>query len=235
MSLLLPQLKVPSSDKPDVSVNFRSLLLDRCQKEFEREKNDSETLDRKQNELDSAKDVRDVVCSGPVVTTPMCVNQTVPHHCLPQQDEELKCQKVELEAARGKARRRSLGSTKFIGELFKLKMLTVPIMDHCVMKLLKDQDEGSLDCLCWLFLKIGKNLDFKKAKVINHVHRQGWGSVSARVSSREKSLQAWVTNQEAKNPNCGSFLLLNNLTVTSSEKSCCLTPASLVWISTWIK
>lgn len=62
-SLLLPQLKVPSSDKPDVSVNFRSLLLDRCQKEFEREKNDSETLDRKQSELDSAKDVGDVVCS----------------------------------------------------------------------------------------------------------------------------------------------------------------------------
>lgn len=56
-------MKVPSSDKPDVSVNFRSLLLDRCQKEFEREKNDCETLDRKQNELDSAKDVRDVVLS----------------------------------------------------------------------------------------------------------------------------------------------------------------------------
>lgn len=63
LSVLLPQLKVPSSDKPDVSVNFRSLLLDRCQKEFEREKNDCETLDRKQNEVDAAKDVRDVVLS----------------------------------------------------------------------------------------------------------------------------------------------------------------------------
>lgn len=57
------QLKVPSADKPDVSVNFRSLLLDRCQKEFEREKNDCETLDRKQNEVDSAKDVGDIVLS----------------------------------------------------------------------------------------------------------------------------------------------------------------------------
>lgn len=87
-----------------------------------------------------------------------------------QQDAERECRRAELEVARGKARRRSLGSTKFIGELFKLKMLTVPIMDNCVMKLLKDQDEESLDCLCWLFLKIGKNLDFKKAKVTNHIH-----------------------------------------------------------------
>lgn len=153
----------------------------------------------------------------------MCINQTS-IICLPPQDEELECRRVELEAARGKARRRSLGSTKFIGELFKLKMLTVPIMDHCVMKLLKDQDEESLDCLCWLFLKIGKNLDFKKAKVINHVHRQGWVFVSARVSSRGKSLQAWAASQEAKNPNCESFLLLNNLKVTSSEKSCFFNP-----------
>lgn len=90
--------------------------------------------------------------------------------CLHQQDAERECRRAELEVARGKARRRSLGSTKFIGELFKLKMLTVPIMDNCVMKLLKDQDEESLDCLCWLFLKIGKNLDFKKAKVTNHIH-----------------------------------------------------------------
>lgn len=63
LSVPLSQLKVPSSDKPEVSVNFRSLLLDRCQKEFEREKNDCETLERKQSEVDSAKDVRIVALS----------------------------------------------------------------------------------------------------------------------------------------------------------------------------
>lgn len=93
---------------------------------------------------------------------------------------------MELEAARGKARRRLLGSTKFIGELFKLKMLTVPIMDHCVMKLLKDQDEESLDCLCWLFLKIGKNLDFKKAKVINHAQTRVGVRVCSGFLTRKK-------------------------------------------------
>lgn len=83
-------------------------------------------------------------------------------------------------------------------------------MDHCVMKLLKDQDEESLECLCWLFLKIGKNLDFKKAKVINHGHRQGWVFVPTRVSSRWKCSVAEATSQEAKNLTCESFLLLNN-------------------------
>lgn len=89
---------------------------------------------------------------------------------LPRQDEEHAHLRAELEGAREKVRRRSLGSTKFIGELFKLKMLTVPIMDSCMMKLLKDHDEESLECLCWLFFKIGKNLDFKKAKVSANVH-----------------------------------------------------------------
>lgn len=58
LTSLLPQLKVPSSEKTDVSVNFRNLLLDRCQKEFEKDQNDNETLDKKQNELVTAKDVR---------------------------------------------------------------------------------------------------------------------------------------------------------------------------------
>lgn len=72
---------------------------------------------------------------------------------------------VELEEARDKARRRSLGNIKFIGELFKLKMLTEPIMHDCVVKLLKNHDEESLECLCRLLSTIGKDLDFEKAKV----------------------------------------------------------------------
>lgn len=72
---------------------------------------------------------------------------------------------AELEEARDKARRRSLGNIKFIGELFKLKMLTEPIMHDCVVKLLKNHDEESLECLCRLLSTIGKDLDFEKAKV----------------------------------------------------------------------
>lgn len=73
--------------------------------------------------------------------------------------------RVELEESRDQARRRSLGNIKFIGELFKLKMLTEAIMHDCVVKLLKNHDEESLECLCRLLSTIGKDLDFEKAKV----------------------------------------------------------------------
>lgn len=72
---------------------------------------------------------------------------------------------AELEEAKDKARRRSLGNIRFIGELFKLKMLTEAIMHDCVVKLLKNHDEESLECLCRLLTTIGKDLDFEKAKV----------------------------------------------------------------------
>ncbi|KAJ8257799.1 hypothetical protein GJAV_G00189870 [Gymnothorax javanicus] len=43
-------------------------------------------------------------------------------------------------------------------------MLTEAIMHDCVVKLLKNHDEESLECLCRLLTTIGKDLDFEKAK-----------------------------------------------------------------------
>uniref|UniRef100_A0A671N823 Eukaryotic translation initiation factor 4 gamma 3-like n=1 Tax=Sinocyclocheilus anshuiensis TaxID=1608454 RepID=A0A671N823_9TELE len=135
MCRCLATLKVPTADKPNITVNFRKLLLNRCQKEFERDKVDDVVLERKQKELDSATS--------------------------PTEREKLQ---EELEEAKDKARRRSTGNIKFIGELFKLKMLTEPIMHDCVVKLLKNHDGESLECLCRLLTTIGKDLDFEKAK-----------------------------------------------------------------------
>ncbi|GAA6218956.1 eukaryotic translation initiation factor 4 gamma 3-like [Lates japonicus] len=42
------------TDKPNTTVNFRKLLLNRCQKEFEKDKVDDVVFERKQKELDSA-------------------------------------------------------------------------------------------------------------------------------------------------------------------------------------
>uniref|UniRef100_A0A8C1ZL31 Eukaryotic translation initiation factor 4 gamma, 1a n=1 Tax=Cyprinus carpio TaxID=7962 RepID=A0A8C1ZL31_CYPCA len=120
MCRCLMGLKVPTTDKPGVTVNFRKLLLNRCQKEFEKDKDDDVIFEQKQKELDAATE-----------------------------EEE---------------RQRSLGNIKFIGELFKLKMLTEPIMHDCIVKLLKNHDEESLECLCRLLSTIGKDLDFEKAK-----------------------------------------------------------------------
>lgn len=87
------------------------------------------------------------------------------HPFFTQQPEERTRLHDELEEAKDKARRRSIGNIKFIGELFKLKMLTEAIMHDCVVKLLKNHDEESLECLCRLLTTIGKDLDFEKAKV----------------------------------------------------------------------
>ena len=54
---------------------------------------------------------------------------------------------------------------RFIGELFKLKMLTENIMHDCVFKLLRSRDEENLECLCRLLTTIGKELESDKAKV----------------------------------------------------------------------
>ncbi|XP_030634154.1 eukaryotic translation initiation factor 4 gamma 3 [Chanos chanos] len=135
MCRCLATLKVPMTDKPGTTVNFRKLLLNRCQKEFERDKVDDVVFERKQKELDSATSA--------------------------SEREQLQ---EELEEAKDKARRRSTGNIKFIGELFKLKMLTEPIMHDCVVKLLKNHDDESLECLCRLLTTIGKDLDFEKAK-----------------------------------------------------------------------
>lgn len=55
--LLLLQLKVPMADKPGSTVNFRKLLLNRCQKEFEKDKADDDVFEKKQKELEAATTV----------------------------------------------------------------------------------------------------------------------------------------------------------------------------------
>ncbi len=80
------------------------------------------------------------------------------------QDEKKRLSE-EFELLETKARRRSLGNIRFIGELFKLKMLTESIMHDCLLKLLRSNDEDSLECLCRLLTTVGKELDHAKAKV----------------------------------------------------------------------
>ena len=54
---------------------------------------------------------------------------------------------------------------RFIGELFKLEMLTEKIMHECILQLLKTTDAESLECLCRLLSTIGKIIDVEKSKV----------------------------------------------------------------------
>ena len=61
----------------------------------------------------------------------------------------------------------------FIGELFKLDMLTDTIMYDCVEYLLRDKtDEESLECLCRLLPVIGTKLDAKANEKVNERQRE---------------------------------------------------------------
>ncbi|KAK1784439.1 hypothetical protein P4O66_010684, partial [Electrophorus voltai] len=72
--------------------------------------------------------------------------------------------KQDLEEAKDKAHRRSIGNIKLIGELFKLRMLSEAIMHDCVVKLFMNHNEESLERLCHLLTAIGKDLDLEKAR-----------------------------------------------------------------------
>ncbi|XP_062279077.1 eukaryotic translation initiation factor 4 gamma 1-like [Scomber scombrus] len=134
MCRFLMGLKVQITDKLGVTVNFYKLLLNRCQREFEKDKYDDEAFKKKQQELVAAS------------------------------REERQWLVEELEDLKDKARRHSLGLIKFICELFKLKMITAVIMHDCIIKLLQNHDEESLECLCRVLFTIGEDLDIEKAK-----------------------------------------------------------------------
>lgn len=128
MCEVLREKKVKTSENKDL--DFRKLLIGRCQKEYERDY--MEGFDRAKFEagLKAA-----------------------------ETEEKRKELQLEFEDKERRARRRSLGNIRFIGELYNLKMLTDRIMHEIISNLIMKIDEESLECLCWLLNTIGKVLD----------------------------------------------------------------------------
>ncbi|KAF8161296.1 armadillo-type protein [Crassisporium funariophilum] len=80
--------------------------------------------------------------------------------------EEVVLYSEEYYAAQ-RAKRQGLGLIKFIGELFKLQMLTERIMHECVKKLLgnvNNPEEEEIESLCKLLATVGGLLDTAKAR-----------------------------------------------------------------------
>ncbi|KAI0799741.1 armadillo-type protein [Irpex lacteus] len=71
-----------------------------------------------------------------------------------------------------KARRRSIGYITFLGELFKLQMLTERIMHECVKALLMggESDSESIEGLCTLLNIIGCLMDTPRARAFMDVY-----------------------------------------------------------------
>jgi len=127
---------------------FRKYLLNRCQEDFERGWVAKETTAR----AAAAKASDDQAIK--------VANE--------KKGEESELYSEEYYAAQ-KAKRQGLGLIKFIGELFKLQMLTERIMHECVKKLLGNVDnpeEEEIESLCQLLRTVGRLLDVPKA----HAH-----------------------------------------------------------------
>lgn len=67
----------------------------------------------------------------------------------------------ELEKTQVETRRRLSGIVRFMGELFKMKMVSEAIVHDCIVHLLKKKRQ---DCLCVLLSTTGKQLDTVKSK-----------------------------------------------------------------------
>lgn len=127
---------------------FRKYLLNRCQEDFERgwASKEAAAAAAKAKEGDDAE-------------------ITAANADKAEGDEEIKVFSEEYYASQ-KAKRQGLGLVKFIGELFKLQMLTERIMHECVKKLLGNVDnpeEEDIESLCKLLTTVGKLLDTQRA------------------------------------------------------------------------
>ncbi|KAJ3204859.1 hypothetical protein HDU82_005555 [Entophlyctis luteolus] len=122
---------------------FRRLLLNKCQEEFENSekwsKADSEEAESRQERIKRL-------------------------HSMSAEEKE---RYAEDEYNRSKLKRRVLGNVTFIGELFKLNMITEKIMHGCVKQLLNDvqnPEEEETESLCKLMKSIGVRLDHERGR-----------------------------------------------------------------------
>ncbi|XP_017126105.1 eukaryotic translation initiation factor 4 gamma 3 isoform X2 [Drosophila elegans] len=114
--------------------HFRNALLDKTEREFTQNVSQSTAKEKKlQPFVDKIKKCTD-----------------------PNEKAELE---AFLEEEERKIRRRSGGTVRFIGELFKISMLTGKIIYSCIDTLLNPHSEDMLECLCKLLTTVGAKFE----------------------------------------------------------------------------
>lgn len=157
---ILAQIRVPINNEPGKFINFRTMLLTRCQREFD--------SDYSQN----------IQYEKLVAEAEACTDELKKKELKEIADDKL-----------WRAKRRSLGNIRFIGELFKLKMLTEGIMNDCIERLLKQEtDEENLECLCKLLTTIGKELD----KPVNVNKMKNYFDKLDKISKKKDTVSARI-------------------------------------------
>ncbi|CAG8466324.1 4544_t:CDS:2 [Diversispora eburnea] len=132
-----------------------------------------------------------------------------------------------------KAKRNWLGLIRFLGELFKLNMLTRRIMHECIKKLLTVSDnpetpeEEEMESLCILLTTVGQQLDHGKAKIhmdtyfsrIEDISRNP--KISSRIRSmlQESHLLNWILRRNNNSPPNGGQALSDGWSTVSGSLS----------------
>lgn len=113
---------------------FKKRLITQCQREFEKNR-DNKLFKNTQARLKEIDEETD-----------------------PTKKEEMK---AEFDFESTKMRKRAVGTVHFIGELYKIEMLTSKIMRSCITHLLDPSmcSEDTLECLCKLLSTVGKRLE----------------------------------------------------------------------------
>ena len=158
----------PEAEGGPRMINFKRVLLNKCQEEFE--KGDADIKAVEQEEIDEAeKKASGEAEKEEEKAVEEKEEGEVP--AKPKTPEELDLEerrKIKNREDRMRdSRRRMLGNIRFIGELFKKEMLTARIMHTCIMKLLnekKNPDEEDVEALCKLMATIGRLIDRPDAK-----------------------------------------------------------------------
>ncbi|KAI8828524.1 hypothetical protein BJ741DRAFT_419988 [Chytriomyces cf. hyalinus JEL632] len=169
---------------------FRRLLLNKCQEEYESSakwtKEDNAGEESRQERVKRLNDM--------------------------SSEEKEKYALDQFE--RGKVKRRVLGNMTFIGELFKLNMITEKIMHMCMHALLDEvtnPEEEEVECTCKLMMTIGERLDHEKVKQTMDVYfnRIKALSINVKLSSRIRFMlqdlidlrkNKWKGRQEVAGP-----------------------------------
>ncbi|XP_059178296.1 eukaryotic translation initiation factor 4 gamma 1-like isoform X7 [Physella acuta] len=180
---IMAPLKVPPpANMKDNQSTFRVVMLTKCQQEFEADKAVVfEDPEEKKKKIESE------MPEGPERTE--CIENTL---------YQMKMKRLKF-----------YGNIRFIGELFKLGMLTENIMHDCIYRLLKARDDDSLVSLCNLLTTVGQLLDTDKAKTRMDQYFAQMSKIAEERKSRIKFIlkdaidlrsNNWVPRKEQAGP-----------------------------------
>jgi hypothetical protein len=129
-------------------ISFRGRLANSCEKEFQKSVKDESMFDQVDEELNQLKAKRSTLS-----------------------EEEYEIQENDILERRGKIKGRMLANIRFVGELYKKKLLNTDTMHECIIELLgtpgewkEKHDEQDLELLCRLLKTVGEALEQKAKK-----------------------------------------------------------------------